>query len=449
MSLLLILTGCTDFVETELPPSQLTGQAVFGDRETAVAALSNIYAGLRDQTLITGNPNGISNLLGHYSDELEYNGSATGYVQDFSLHSILSSNSELAGLWNNSYNLVYACNSLLEGVGDNIEILRTDREQLEGEALFLRSFIHFYLNQLFGNIPYVTKTDYNENSTIGKMGNTEIQEFLISDLERAIRLLPEEYVAPDRVRINKYAALALLARVQLYAGNWKEAELAATSIMDKESLYVWEEELNQVFLKESRSILWQLKPFAEGGNALEGLTFIFETVPPPNTFLSYSFMQGFQVADQRAAHWTRGVTDGNSVWYHPFKYKENNNTGSSLEHSVVLRLGELYLIRAEARMQLGDLGGAIADLNKIRLRAGLTELGELDMSSLETAILQERRYELFTEFGHRWFDLKRFQRAGEVLDPIKPNWRESDVLFPIPQTELLANPNLNPQNNGY
>tara|TARA_B100000949_G_C13949454_1_gene312259 strand:- start:2 stop:304 length:303 start_codon:yes stop_codon:yes gene_type:complete len=100
-------------------------------------------------------------------------------------------------------------------------------------------------------------------------------------------------------------------------------------------------------------------------------------------------------------------------------------------------------------MQSGDLDGAMADLNKIRGRAGLSDLEGLDRMSLEVALLQERRYELFTEFGHRWFDLKRFQKAGEVLGPLKPNWREYHLLFPIPQSELLANPNLNPQNDGY
>jgi len=107
------------------------------------------------------------------------------------------------------------------------------------------------------------------------------------------------------------------------------------------------------------------------------------------------------------------------------------------------------LIRAEALMQLNIFDKAMDDLNKIRNRAGLSELTGLDKTGLEAAILHERKYELFTEFGHRWFDLKRFQKAGEVLGPIKSNWNPDHLLFPLPLEELLANPNLKPQNDGY
>lgn len=446
----LLIPGCTDFVETDLPPSQLTSEAVFTDRATATAALANIYAGLRSQTLITGGSRGIGNLLGHYADELEHYGDGIGSIYNFNIHSVLATEPELATLWNNSYNLIYASNSILEGLEDNTALSEMDREQLQGEALFLRGFIHFYLSQLFGDIPYVTQTDYRENTLTGKLESSEIYERLIADLEGAMDLLPESYVVPDRVRVNRYAAMAFLARVALYSGDWDRAVTLSDEVLDRTDLYSWEENLGQVFLKGNQGTLWQLKPVSSGGNTLEAQTFIFESGPPINQgALTQSFMNGFAPGDERAVHWTRGITNGTTVWYHPYKYKANTPTGSSLEHSVVLRLGELYLIRAEAKMQLGDLDGAMADLNKIRGRAGLSDLENLGRIGLETALIKERRYELFTEFGHRWFDLKRFQKVGEVLGPLKPNWQEYQLLFPIPQSELLANPNLNPQNDGY
>jgi len=446
----LLIPGCTDFVETDLPPSQLTGEAVFTDRATTTAALANIYAGLRSQTLITGGSRGIGNLLGHYADELDHYGDGIGTIYNFNIHSVLATEPELATLWNNSYNLIYACNSILEGLENNTSLSEMDREQLQGEALFLRAFIHFYLSQLFGDIPYVTRTDYRSNAQIGKLESSEIYEQLLSDVEKAIDLLPEVYVGPDRVRVNRYAAMAFLARVALYFRDWERALALSDEVLDGTDLYTWEEDLDQVFLKGSKGTLWQLKPVSSEGNTLEAQNFIFESGPPINQgALTRSFMDGFVPGDQRAVHWTRGITNGTTVWHHPYKYKANAPTGSSVEHSVVLRLGELYLIRAEARMQSGDLDGAMADLNKIRGRAGLSDLEGLDRMGLEIALLQERRYELFTEFGHRWFDLKRFQKAGEVLGPLKPNWQEYHLLFPIPQSELLANPNLNPQNDGY
>src|SRR5690606_19066848 len=109
---------------------------------------------------------------------------------------------------------------------------------------------------------------------------------------------------------------------------------------------------------------------------------------------------------------------------------------------------EQYLIRAEARAQLSNIAGAQADLNKIRIRAGLGETLASSQNELLTAILQERRFELFTEHGHRFFDLKRTGNLDNVLGS-KPGWNTTDRLFPLPEKELLLNPNLLPQNPGY
>ena len=120
-----------------------------------------------------------------------------------------------------------------------------------------------------------------------------------------------------------------------------------------------------------------------------------------------------------------------------------------MEYSIVLRLAELYLIRAETFTHLGDLETAKTDLNKIRNTAGLPDTTASTQQEVLEAILQERRVELFTEFGHRFFDLKRFGKLDEVLGAVKNGWNSNDSLFPIPESELMLNPNLSPQNPGY
>ncbi|MDO5969574.1 RagB/SusD family nutrient uptake outer membrane protein, partial [Flavivirga aquimarina] len=122
---------------------------------------------------------------------------------------------------------------------------------------------------------------------------------------------------------------------------------------------------------------------------------------------------------------------------------------NSEEYPVVFRLAEQYLIRAEARAELGKISEAQSDLNVIRNRAGLGNTTASTKEALRDAILDERQVELFTERGHRWFDLKRRGEAADVLAPLKPSWQDTDVLFPIPESELLLNPNLLPQNDGY
>ena len=98
---------------------------------------------------------------------------------------------------------------------------------------------------------------------------------------------------------------------------------------------------------------------------------------------------------------------------------------------------------------MGNVSESLGYLNAIRERALLPPSELTDSAGLMEAILRERRIELFTEHGHRFFDLKRKGMATEVLRPTKPNWDLTDALLPVPESELLINPNLLPQNEGY
>jgi len=131
------------------------------------------------------------------------------------------------------------------------------------------------------------------------------------------------------------------------------------------------------------------------------------------------------------------------------KYKAIFSVTESLEYSILFRLAEQYLIRAEARAQLGNSIGSQNDLNLIRSRAGLPDISVNTREELLIAILHERFVEFFTEQGHRWFDLKRMDKAKEVLSPLKNNWKDTDILLPLPEMELELNPSLKPQNSGY
>jgi hypothetical protein len=116
---------------------------------------------------------------------------------------------------------------------------------------------------------------------------------------------------------------------------------------------------------------------------------------------------------------------------------------------MFLRLGEQYLIRAEAEAHLNDNTNAIKDLNIIRNRAGLANYaGATDQTSVLTAIMHERQVELFCEWGNRWFDLKRTGTIDAVLGAEKPGWQPYIALYPVPLTEIQSNPFLI-QNPGY
>ena len=442
-------TSCDSFVEVDLPKAQLTSVTVFQDVATANAALSDIYSNIRDKGLLTGTAYGISNQLGNYTDELTSYGAPGDPALDFYKNALLPSNTTVALSWNTTYNQIYAANAIIEGVQASTTLTTKDKNHLQGEALFIRALLHFYLVNLFGDIPYITTTDYRSNSVVSRKPTDEVYANIIADLEASVSLLPEEYTNSDRIRPNKYVAKALLARAFLYQGNWDEAANAASALLNNTGLYVWEQDIDNVFLKESTETIWQLMPAASGKNTDEAATFIFFSGPPPLVALSADLVNSFDSNDLRKSHWIANVTDGTATWHHAYKYKEFSFTASSREFSIVIRLAEQYLIRAEARARQGDLIGAKEDLNKIRLRAGLAETIAVSQQQIIEAISQERRWEFFTEYGHRFFDLKRTSTINTTLSGIKPGWDNTDVLFPLPQTELAANPNLRPQNPGY
>ncbi|WP_294824463.1 RagB/SusD family nutrient uptake outer membrane protein [uncultured Flavobacterium sp.] len=441
------LTACEDFVEVGLPDSQLTGTAVFNDRNTANAALANTYAKLRDTGLLSGFAFGSPIALGLYTDELNYYGGSGVNSEILYNNALLPTSSIALQDWNDSYHQIYCANAIIEGVERSSALSQADRDQFTGEALFIRALVHFYLVNVYGAIPYIETTDHTVNRVASRMPEADVYGKIVHDLEASLVLLPDQYSDVERVRPVKATAYALLARTYLYMGLWAEASNAASAVLN-DTAYMLENDLDLVFRKESTSTIWQLRPGTIGGNTYEASAFIFLAGPPPSLALDPSFVESFVESDLRASHWVGVVTDGTDTWYYPNKYKLNMNTGASGEYSIIFRIEEQYLIRAEARARQGELIGAVEDLNKVRNRAGLPDTTAISGDEIVAAVLHERRFELFTEYGHRFFDLKRTLQLDTALSG-KPGWNSSDRLWPLPESEMAANPNLNPQNPGY
>lgn len=445
--LLSILVSCESFVAVDLPQSQLVRESVFTDRTTADAALADIYAQLRDYGLLTGGSSGMGNMLGLYSDELDFYGSPDRPEGQFLSHSLLGTNRSTAAWWDYAYQMIYQINALIEGVSRSDTLSAEDVDTLKGEGLFLRAYIHMFLTELFGDIPYVDTTDYQVNKQLSRTARIVVYEHVVKDLLESVSLLPDGDTTGERSRPNGRVALAVLARAYLYTEQWELARATVDKALAPGGYASWEPDLEKVFKKDSHGTLWQFRPETEGINTKEAFYYIFLEGPPTSSALSPLLVTDFEEGDNRLSHWIGQIADGSEVWYYPHKYKIRGNSGASEEYSIIIRLAELYLIRAEARFQLGDSIGAKEDLKLIRTRAGLTTIE--DGVDLQIAILRERRFELFTEFGHRWFDLKRTGNAAAILGSLKPGWKNTDLLFPLPESEILANTNLGPQNPGY
>jgi hypothetical protein len=444
--MLLLISSCDSFLEVDLPTSQLTAESIFKDTATANAALAGLYAKMRTNGILAGNGSGISFSLGLYADEFEYY--QQNVANNFYNNSLFAGDDGIADIWNQSYNQIYTANAIIEGLTKSTSIAEADKKQMQGEALFIRGMIHFTLTNLYGDIPYINSTDYVKNSTASKLPTDKIYEHVTTDLDQAIELLSENYTSVERVRPNRSTAKALLARVYLYMKLYPEASNAASAVLNN-SLYKWEYDIDKVFLKGSTTTIWQFMPNVAGANTDEGDLYIFSSGPPSLIGLRADLVNAFEANDNRKMHWTTEVTDSTSKWYYTSKYKQDSSTPSSLEYSIIFRLAEQYLIRAEARAYQGDLIGAKEDLNVIRNTAGLANTLAISAEDIVADILKQRRFELFTEFGQRFFDLKRTGKLDQILSASKLGWNSNDVLWPIPALELNANPNLKPQNQGY
>lgn len=440
--------SCKKFVEIPIPKSQLLTTSQFQDSVQATSAVLGIYVSMMKSFALVSSNGAITIYSGLASDEL-YLPSPTANDLQFYTNAITPTNSVNATMWSYTYSLIYQANACVEGLQASKTISNSLKEGLTGECKFVRAFLYFNLVNLYGDVPLVTSTDYRANQHKARTAVGEVYAQIISDLKEAKSFLSTSYLSSDRMRPNSFTASALLAKVYLYEKEWSNAEHEADSIINS-GFYSLENNLNAVFTPNSPETIWQLQVVLTSRATLEGYSFIpASSSSKPKYALTNYLLNSFETGDQRkvTGNWVRSNTVSGQAYFYPYKYKQRTN--STAEDYKVFRLAEQYLIRAEAKAQQNDLIPAISDINVVRNRAGLASLSSsLNQNQVLRAIEQERRSELFCEWGNRWFDLKRTEKASSVLGAIKTDWQNTDELFPIPLNELNLNTNLT-QNPGY
>ncbi len=467
MILLICFTaaGCKKFVEVDLPIDSIPTEVTFDSEIKIASAVRAMYLNLV-RTTNFGLGGAMSVGPGVSSDEL-FSNSPTATYNEFSINAINPQNTALSYYWNALYNTIYLSNLAIINVPKSDAINDKAKAQYVAEARFVRAVSYFYLLNLFGDVPLAVSDDYRINAKLPRTASAMVYRLVLEDLQYASENLgiayPGATTALPRIRANRFAAKALLARVYLYLGDWTNAEAQATEVIEAKdaadaTLYTLENNLNNTFLLSSKEVILHL---VQGGTLLytwEAYAFVPVTAATiPSYQLTEAFMNKFPVVaplDQRKTSWiyTSTITAAGQTktYYSPYKYKLRAGTGASKTEALAfLRLSEVLLTRAEARAELNKTGLAIADLDMVRRRAGLTVAtpSVTPQSQLLELIARERSIELFAEMGHRWFDLKRRGEADLVLKD-KPNWRAEAKLFPIPLSELKTNTSLT-QNPGY
>lgn len=452
----LLFWGCDDYLDIPLPTNSLFQEQVFMERTTTAAAVNSIFAILSAEY-----PLSISALeSGLYTDELTVNGSLLASVNGRFYQNDLTDRFT-AEIYSTFYPLVYQANAILEGI--NKVPANFNRDQYVWEALFVRAFLLFNLANYYGDIPLPLSTDIELNNTSPRVPAEAVYQQLAEDLVLAADLLEWEYLAADgtptssKARPNRAAAKTLLAKVYLYTQEYDLALEAITEVfanVDQPGLI----DLNEVFLTDSDALIWGIIPNQNPasipnfvGDRFLYLSWLGDGFSFAQTYMAPNLVDAFEENDQRKRNWTLPFAVGPNVFHFPNKYK-SEVTG--VEAFAAMRMAELYLMRAEALLFLGDWAGALENLNVVRSRAGLDPLVAMDSDTVLNALVQELRIEFFSELSHRLFDLKRLGLIDEVMqatvnqkrgnatwEPYKQNW-------PIPISEILANPNLK-QTEGY
>lgn len=439
--ILVTFSSCKKFVELGPPPTQTDQSIVFASDPVANSAILGLYS---SSSPLTSFELYYSVVPGMSADDVQFNTLDSRY-DEFKNDEVSPLNSlNENNLWASSYLFLKNTNFAINGLTASQTLSPAVKDQLLGEAKFLRAYTYFYLVNLYGDVPITLSNDPLANATLPRSPAADVWALILKDLTEAQASLPAAYTGASRARINKLAATALLARVYLYKKDWANAETQAAQVINS-GIYSLASPAN-AFINTSNEIIWQIA--STTGVSTFGANYIPAIGSVPNFILYDTIYNSFEPADLRKINWT-GVTQvGGKNYYYVNKYKVKSGSGN--EYNIVLRLAELLLIRAEARAQQNNISSALTDVNVIRSRAGLPALDPaLTQAQLLLAIEQERKVELFGEWGHRWLDLKRTNRADAVIGVQKPaTWKPTSVLYPIPDNQRILNPTLT-QNPGY
>lgn len=447
------LFGCKNFLDIK-PESEVTGANFYKIPSDAESGLIGCYDALQPDSYYGFDMQTYGDVT---SDNAFAGGDNPANIQQDQFNTS-PTNSNITRSWNQIYQAIGRTNDVIDNVSkmDASIFVGSRRNEIIGEAKFLRGLHYFNLVRIFGPVPLVTAQVKDTKPESINAGNSTIEAIynqIIEDLSDAIVSLPVDNATG---RATKGAAQGLLAKVYLTNRNWAKAAELTLDVKN----------LNKYRLVNNYDNLWSGKNTVEslfevqytGGNEGNVMPDLFLPFPLATfEFLKFST----PTEDMIAAYEPNDTRKASSIIFanqyyganFPHVYKYRNAAGFAAPTNVpVLRYADVLLMRAEALNEISYPNTeALSLFNEIRNRAGLTTpktfVDYPSQAAFRTAIAKERRVELAFE-GHRWFDLLRTGTAISTLQGRYPAINANKLLYPIPQEQIDRNPNLK-QNPGY
>lgn len=388
---------------------------------------------------------------------------------------ITSVNNNVRRDWAYLYSTIGKANLIYNFVDAVPDLSSERKDEIKGEAAFIRAFHYFQAVQLWGDVPL----QLTQVTTISaellpeiypilyppRAPKDSVYQQIIKDLELAVEFVP--VTQPNKGYVTVGAANAMLAKV--YATKepheWDKVLQYCDAVID--GPYSLVEEYDMLWNNEQENTTESIFEINYEGTSSSGNwgvgMFIgtdwkkFNT--PTNDLVAAFDAEGDEIRKNSSIKFMDVSGSWTDVYWpstnFPFINKYRNNTTPSSQNYIFLRLADIILLKAEALNETGDIQGAADLVNMIRERVELDPINATSSEQMKLIIEKERRLELAFE-GHRWFDLKRTGRAIEVMssftgpdgEPLNYPINENRLLWPIPQSELDNNGNL-VQNPGY
>lgn len=437
------VVGC-DSALTTTPSDRVPAAEIIVDGPSALAALNGAYDGLQsgsyyglDAQLLGDLPADNSTWVGTYQ-----------FLGNIEENHIAADNPEVTDMWEAIYKQIDRDNVILSRVPAVAEIDQDTKDEVMGEAYFLRALAYHNLVKFWGDVPMplVPVQSADDASAYTRTPVLQVYTQILSDLDNAAAMISN---TSDTRRATPMAVEAIRARVLFYRASVAGANAAA----DYQAAL---DAANVVLAGRDELTVPFGNLFTATGTDTDEDIFRVSFTPSESNSLGYYWLyagrtevrptkelaNSFDAIDLRAPYTFGPRTSGSST-LEATKWP----TTIGAEHPHVIRLAELVLIKAEALARLNQLPAAVTEYNKVRARAGLpAHVIGVDVTSLDdvlAAILLERRHEFAFE-GDRWPDLVRLGLAGTVKVLDKPGY----VLFPIPLSDITTTPGLT-QNPDY
>lgn len=476
MSLMLLaFLSCNDNDFLDVNPSKETTEQALSSPTAATELVNAVYNKFLNWNESSFAWNGVSSMTSDDADKGSDPGDTGGDKDLMDALTFTTTSLSFNEVWEANYQGIARANQALKFLPD-LAIDETLKKRLIGESKFLRAMFYFRLGQMFGGVPLIKSVPDIQNQEDINAANTrvtrkEIYEFVIADLTEAAADLPTQYGSADLGRATKGAALALLAKVNMYnledPDRWQKVKDLTTQVMglgyDLTTNYedIWKESgennIESIFEIQARGETPNKGVegyfVTQGARGAGGWGWGFNT---PTQDLADAYEPNDARRDATIIFRGETLWDGllvpNTVSNPMYNQKAyvsktaetfNGNDWDSNKNIRILRFAEVLLMNAEAAIEVG--GDAATPLNRVRNRAGLGNAPVVD----KAAVWKERRVELAFEHD-RYFDLVRQGRAGVVLRAHGKNFVDGKhELFPIPQTQIDLSGGLLTQNPGY